>query len=89
MRQGRIHRIHGHRHQYAQKRYREFTGWAALAAGGPGSKDLTAMQKVIDKEARLTISSELLHSRAQILGVYCGSMSSAGRSRALAKQDCC
>ena len=24
-----IHRVHGHRHQYAQERYRELTGWSA------------------------------------------------------------
>ncbi|MCZ4315637.1 integrase domain-containing protein [Comamonadaceae bacterium G21597-S1] len=29
-----IHRVHGHRHQYAQVRYRELTGWSAPAAGG-------------------------------------------------------
>ena len=67
-----IHRVHGHRHQYAQTRYRELTGWAAPAAGGPRSKELTATQKVIDQEARLTISSELGHARTQILGIYVG-----------------
>jgi hypothetical protein len=65
-----IHRIHGHRHQYAQTRYRELTGWAAPAAGGPRSKELTTAQKLIDQEARLTISSELGHSREQILAIY-------------------
>ena len=67
-----IHRVHGHRHQYAQTPYRELTGWAAPAAGGPRSEELTAAQKVIDQEARLTISSELGHSRGQILAIYCG-----------------
>ena len=67
-----IHRIHGYRHQYAQTRYREITGWAAPAADGPRSKELTATQKVIDQEARLTISSELGHARTQILGIYVG-----------------
>ena len=67
-----IHRIHGYRHQYAQTRYREITGWAAPAAGGPRSKELTATQKVIDQEARLTISRELGHARTQILGIYVG-----------------
>ncbi len=33
--QARVHRVHGHRHQYAQTRYRELTGWAPPAAGGP------------------------------------------------------
>ena len=67
-----IHRVHGHRHHYAQTRYRELTGWAAPAAGGPRSKDLTAAQRQIDREARLTISRELGHSRETVVGVYCG-----------------
>jgi hypothetical protein len=67
-----IHRVHGHRHQYAQTRYRELTGWAAPAAGGPHSKDLTPAQRLIDREARLTISQELGHERQSITAVYCG-----------------
>ena len=67
-----IHEVHGHRHQYAQTRYRELTGWAAPAAGGPRSKDLTAAQKAIDREARLTISQELGHERENISAVYVG-----------------
>ena len=66
------HRVHGHRHQYAQTRYREITGWAAPAAGGPRSKELNVAQKAIDHEARLTISRELGHEREQILAIYCG-----------------
>ena len=65
-----VHRIHGHRHQYAQVRYRELTGWAAPAAGGPRSKDLTPEQRAMDREARLTISAELGHEREQITAVY-------------------
>jgi site-specific recombinase XerC len=67
-----IHRVHGHRHQYAQERYRELTGWSAPAAGGPRSRELTREQKVIDREARLIISSELGHEREQITAVYLG-----------------
>jgi len=67
-----IHRVHGHRHQYAQERYRELTGWSALAAGGPRSKQLTREQKLIDREARFTISSELGHEREQVTAIYCG-----------------
>ena len=67
-----VHRIHGHRHQYAQVRYRELTGWAAPAAGGPRSKDLTPEQREMDREARLTISAELGHDREQITAVYLG-----------------
>jgi hypothetical protein len=65
-----IHRVHGHRHQYAQVRYREFTGSAAPAAGGPRSKELTAEQREVDREARITISGELGHGRPQIVAVY-------------------
>lgn len=67
-----IHRVHGHRHHYAQTRYREITGWAAPAAGGPRSKDLTVAQREIDREARLTISDELGHEREQVTAVYLG-----------------
>jgi hypothetical protein len=67
-----IHRMHGHRHQYAQTRYRELTGWAAPAAGGPRSKELTLAQRAIDHVARLTISRELGHNREQIVAIYLG-----------------
>ncbi len=66
------HRVHGHRHQYAQMRYKELTGWAAPAAGGPRSKELTAAQRELDHDARLTISEELGHEREQITAVYLG-----------------
>jgi hypothetical protein len=67
-----IHRVHGHRHQYAQDRYHELTGWLSPAAGGPRSRGLTPKQKAIDREARLTISRELGHEREQVTAVYCG-----------------
>ncbi len=67
-----IHRVHGHRHQYAQERYRELTGWSAPAAGGPRSRELTREQKAINREARLTISSELGHEREQVTAIYLG-----------------
>ena len=67
-----IHRVHGHRHQYAQERYHELAGWPAPAACGPRSKELTREQKLIDRDARLTISRELGHEREQVTAVYCG-----------------
>ena len=67
-----VHRIHGHRHQYAQTRYRELTGWAAPAAGGPRSRDLSPAQREIDRQARQTISRELGHERIQVVAVYVG-----------------
>jgi hypothetical protein len=66
-----IHRVHGHRHQYAQERYRELTGWSAPAAGGPRSRELTREQKTLDREARLTITGELGHAREQVTAIYC------------------
>ena len=70
--QAGIHRVHGHRHQYAQERYRELTGWSAPAVGGPRSRELTREQKLIDREARLTISRELGHEREQVTAIYLG-----------------
>lgn len=67
-----IHRVHGHRHQYAQERYRELTGWSAPAVGGPRSRSLTRERKLVDREARLTISNELGHDREQVTAIYCG-----------------
>ncbi|MCO5102199.1 MAG: integrase [Burkholderiaceae bacterium] len=67
-----VQRVHGHRHQYAQTRYRELTGWPAPAAGGPRSRELTPSQRTIDREARLAISAELGHEREQITAVYLG-----------------
>ena len=67
-----VNRVHGHRHQYAQTRYRELTGWLAPAAGGPRSKELTPAQRESDRQARLTISAELGHDREQITALYLG-----------------
>ncbi|MGH8646195.1 MAG: phage integrase N-terminal domain-containing protein [Gammaproteobacteria bacterium] len=67
-----LSQLHGLRHQYAQSRYRELTGWKSPAAGGPKSAELTADQKLLDREARLTISCELGHEREQITAVYLG-----------------
>jgi integrase len=67
-----IQHVHGHRHQYAQQRYQELTGWACAAQDGPTWMQLSREQKQIDREARLTISAELGHSRIEIVAVYCG-----------------
>ena len=67
-----IHAFHGHRHLYAQERYKELTGWACPAQGGPKSKELTKQQKKIDREARATISREMGHGRGQVTSVYLG-----------------
>ena len=67
-----IHRFHGHRHFYAQARYQELTGRECPARGGPTSKQLTAKQKAIDREAREVISREMGHGREQVTAVYLG-----------------
>ncbi|WP_405240368.1 phage integrase N-terminal domain-containing protein [Lentisalinibacter orientalis] len=67
-----LSRMHGLRHAYAQRRYRELTGWDAPAAGGPRSQALSREERRIDREARAIISRELGHEREQIVGIYCG-----------------
>ena len=67
-----VHGVHGHRHQYAQTRYLELTGWPAPAAGGPNSRELSGTQRAVDREARLQISAELGHVREAITAVYLG-----------------
>ena len=42
------------------------------AQGGPASKQLTPEQKAMDREARLTISTELGHNRESITAIYLG-----------------
>lgn len=64
--------MHGLRHQYAQSRYEALTGWKAPAAGGPQRQSLTMSQRLLDTEARESISKELGHNRAGIVSVYCG-----------------
>ena len=67
-----IHAFHGHRHFYAQERYKELTGWECPARGGLTSKQLTPKQKAADREAREVISCEMGHGREQVTAVYLG-----------------
>ena len=67
-----LSKTHGLRHQYAQRRYLEETGFSCPAAGGPTSRQLAAVEKARDREARLMISRELGHEREQITAVYLG-----------------
>lgn len=67
-----LSRLHGLRHEYAQQRYQELTGWASPAKGGPTSRQLTPEQKKADLAARLQISQELGHGREAITAVYLG-----------------
>jgi hypothetical protein len=67
-----LSRMHGLRHAYAQQRYRELTGWAAPAAGGPVSKSLSIHDRAQDQLAREMIARELGHDRPSISVVYLG-----------------
>ncbi len=65
-------KLHGLRHEYAQTRYKELTGWESPAKGGPTAKELTKEPKAQDLTARLKISQELGHNREAITAVYLG-----------------
>jgi site-specific recombinase XerC len=67
-----MRKLHGLRHGYAQRRYKQLTGWNCPARGGTASRDLSPEQQAIDQEARLTISYELGHGRESITAVYLG-----------------
>ncbi|WP_239442436.1 phage integrase N-terminal domain-containing protein [Saezia sanguinis] len=70
--QSGLSNMHGLRHQYAQERYEEFTGWKAPKAEGPAQKSLSTEERVIDQQARQTISRELGHERLEVVAVYVG-----------------
>ncbi len=65
-------KLHGLRHKFAQDLYFEITGLKAPVCGGPNSKQLTIIEKEVDKEARLYISKQLGHEREQITAIYLG-----------------
>jgi len=67
-----LSRLHGLRHEYAQRRYFELTGRVCPVRGGLSSKEQNPEQRALDQEARATISSELGHARAAISAVYLG-----------------
>jgi hypothetical protein len=67
-----LSRLHGLRHEYAQRRYLELTEGVCPAAGGLPSKELNPAQRALDHKARITISSELGHAREAISAVYLG-----------------
>ena len=67
-----INGVHGLRHRYAQERYLQKTNWECPARGGPTAKQLSPEQRSIDQRARLEVSLELGHGRAQITAIYLG-----------------
>jgi len=64
--------LHGLRHAYAQRRYKELTGWESPINGGSKKNQLTSREKLIDHQARMILTEELGHSREQITVNYCG-----------------
>ena len=64
--------LHGLRHGYAQRRYRQLTGWSSPAAGGPDPSDMSEIEKETDERSRLIVSRELGHNRIEITTVYLG-----------------
>ena len=67
-----LRNLHGLRHGYAQRRYRDLTGWNSVFAGGPKREGLTQAQRSIDVRVRLQVSQELGHNRIEITDVYLG-----------------
>jgi len=67
-----LDRLHGLRHAYAQRRYRELTGWACPIQGGKPQTALTRQEREVDQAARLAISRELGHERREVVAVYIG-----------------
>jgi len=63
---------HGARHHYAQQRYKELTGDNCVHLGGIPRRHLFGDVRDRDTVARQIISSELGHSRIQIVAVYLG-----------------
>lgn len=75
-----VSKLHGLRHAYAQRRYRELTrlfdpnkkGFICPIDGGKTYKKMSPMEKLIDQRSRQIISIELGHSRINITRIYCG-----------------
>ena len=67
-----LSRLHGLRHDYAQRRYFELAELDCPARRGLSSKELNPVQRALDLSARVTISSELGHAREAISAVYLG-----------------
>jgi hypothetical protein len=67
-----IRNMHGHRHWYAQWRYRALTGALAPAAGGRTYENMNRAERAADYRARLIVSRELGHNRIEITDAYLG-----------------
>lgn len=67
-----VRNMHGHRHWYAQWRYKALTGREAPAAGGKTYEQMSREERAADYRARLTVSRELGHNRVDITDAYLG-----------------
>ena len=67
-----IRNLHGHRHWYAQWRYRTLTGWNSSAEGGKTYEAMTQAERATDYRVRMEISRELGHNRLEVTDVYLG-----------------
>lgn len=68
-----IGRTHGLRHQFAQQRYLALSnGLLPRRLGGPLVREMTEYEKTTETIARLSVSSELGHSRIGITRTYLG-----------------
>ena len=63
---------HGLRHQWAQWRYSQLTGWKCPNDGGQPYEALNTKQKRKDRQARIRISREMGHDRIAITRTYLG-----------------
>ena len=64
--------LHGLRHGYAQRLYADLTGFACPISGGPATADLSSIERVRDRDARMTIAQELGHGRRDVTKAYLG-----------------
>lgn len=64
---------HGLRHNWAQWRYQQLTGWKPPAQNGLKKQDMTPEQWKVDRQTRMEISEEMGHSRIDITDTYLGS----------------
>lgn len=69
---GELYKNHGLRHNYAQERYKDLTGWECPKRGGKLASDMTADERTLDRLARLTVSQELGHNREDVTNNYLG-----------------
>lgn len=76
-----IRNMHGHRHWYAQFKYKALTGRPCPAAGGPTYERMSRAEKAADFRARMQISNELGHGRLGVTDTYLGSRFAKAQNR--------